>query len=144
MTNFFFSAPQLKRAPLGGTPMMRTILVLLSLLSRAASAAAQSPVRDTEASDARIDTAFVTSKDISPPVLIDCPSLPHTQRHGTVRVEMIVDTLGRPEPNSIKITATPDDSLSAIVLRTAPACHFKPGRYHRLTIRVPVQMPFTF
>ena len=124
--------------------MIRTILVLLSLLSRAASAAAQSPARDTGASHARLDTTFVTSKDISPAVLIDCPSLPHTQKHGTVQVEMIVDTLGQPEPNSINITATPDDSLSAIVLRTAPVCRFKPGRYHRHAIRVPIQMPFTF
>ena len=120
---------------------MRTTSLLLALLGVAPAAlAAQAHKPDTT----HVDTTFVRSKDISPPKLVTCPALPHTQKHGRVDVEMIIDTIGRPEPSSIKVTASPDDSLSAIAVRIAPDCRFKPGKYHHYRIRVLVTFPFTF
>jgi TonB-like protein len=122
--------------------MRTTSILLLALASMAAPAAIAA--QTTNPDSAHIDTTFVTSKDISPPRLIACPTPPHVQPHGIVQVSMIIDTLGHPEPASVKILTSDDDSLSAVALRTAPECRFKPGKYHRHKIRIAIALPFIF
>src|SRR5262245_35648306 len=120
---------------------MRTTTLSLVLIGFAASALkGQSPGPDST----HVDTTFVGIKDISPPQLIRCPQLPHTTIRGTVQISMTVDTLGHPESGSVKVKSSDDDSLKVMALRLAPECRFKPGRYRRHAIRVPVTLPFSF
>ncbi|HXF96722.1 MAG TPA: energy transducer TonB [Gemmatimonadales bacterium] len=63
---------------------------------------------------------------------------------GTVIVQVVIDTMGRAEPNSIKIIRSPnpgfDQPVKNAVLRTL----FRPARVHGRAVRVLVQIPYNF
>ena len=63
---------------------------------------------------------------------------------GRVLVQAIVDTLGRVEPNSIKVLQSPnpgfDQSATSYVLKAL----FRPARVHGRAVRVLIQIPVAF
>lgn len=63
---------------------------------------------------------------------------------GTVIVQVVIDTMGRAEPNSIKVIRSPnpgfDQPVRSAVLRTL----FRPARVHGRAVRVLVQIPYNF
>ncbi len=71
------------------------------------------------------------------------------RRHvaGVVEVSVIIDTLGRAEPASVRIEQLPDSGLAAPVTEMVLASRFSPGRHHGRVVRVmtfmqiPVQPP---
>lgn len=63
---------------------------------------------------------------------------------GRVMVQAIIDTLGRAEPNSVKVLQSPnpgfDQSAKTYVLKTL----FRPARVHGRAVRVLVQLPIDY
>jgi len=63
---------------------------------------------------------------------------------GRVMVQMIVDTLGRPEPESIQFAMVPDPGFVQPVLDYLAAARFRPARRRGRPVRVLVFLPFDF
>ncbi len=63
---------------------------------------------------------------------------------GRVMVQAIIDTLGRAEPNSIKVLQSPnpgfDQSAKTYVMKTL----FRPARVHGRAVRVLIQIPIDY
>ena len=126
--------------------MMRAISLTLAFAACATtgSTPGQGPEPDVQSPSAHVDTTFITERDVSRPVLISCPTLPRSVNRGIVELSMIIDTLGRPEPGSLKVVSSTDVSLSNTALRIAPLCRFKPGSYRGHALRLRVQVPLNF
>jgi TonB family protein len=64
------------------------------------------------------------------------------RRHpdGLVQIEAIIDTAGRAEPASVRVTSTPDSGLIDPARRMMLASQFTPGRVKGTAVRVMVQM----
>jgi TonB family protein len=70
--------------------------------------------------------------------------LKQAQIQGRVLVQAVVDTLGRAEPNSIKILQSPnpgfDQPAKTLVLKSL----FRPARVHGRAVRVQINIPIDF
>jgi len=81
---------------------------------------------------------------LSGPTLQFPELLRQAQIQGRVMVQAIVDTLGRAEPNSVKVLQSPnpgfDQSAKSYVLKAL----FRPARLHGRTVRVLIQIPVDF
>jgi TonB family protein len=70
--------------------------------------------------------------------------LKQAQIQGRVMVQAVVDTLGRAEPNSIKILQSPnpgfDQPAKTLVLKSL----FRPARVHGRAVRVQINIPIDF
>lgn len=66
------------------------------------------------------------------------------QIQGRVLVQAVIDTMGRAEPNSVKVLKSPnpgfDESAKHYILRTL----FRPARVHGRAVRVLIQLPVDF
>ena len=86
----------------------------------------------------------------SGPTAIYCPppeypaSLRGSGIQGRVRVELVVDTLGRPEPATIRAVTSPNDSLSKAAVDAMQTCLFTPARAQGRAVRVLIQIPIDF
>ena len=63
---------------------------------------------------------------------------------GVVMVEGVVDTLGRFERGSLRVTASPHPQLSASAIESMAGALFRPGRVYGRAVRVLVQVPVQF
>ncbi|MGH7700992.1 MAG: energy transducer TonB [Gemmatimonadales bacterium] len=63
---------------------------------------------------------------------------------GTVIVQVIVDTMGRAEPNSIRIIRSPNPGFDQPVKSAVQRALFRPARVHGRAVRVLVQIPYNF
>jgi protein TonB len=63
---------------------------------------------------------------------------------GTVVVQVVIDTMGRAEPNSIKIIRTPNAGFDTPTKNAVRQALFRPARVHGRAVRVLVQIPFNF
>jgi TonB family protein len=63
---------------------------------------------------------------------------------GQVVVQLIVDTLGHPEPASVRAVESPHDSLSVAARAAVLGCEFVPGRVRQRPVRVLIQLPVKF
>lgn len=63
---------------------------------------------------------------------------------GTVIVQVIVDTMGRAEPKSIKIIRSPNPGFDQPVKSAVQRALFRPARVHGRAVRVLVQIPYNF
>ena len=63
---------------------------------------------------------------------------------GTVIVQVVIDTAGRAEPNSIKIIRSPNPGFDAPTKNAVRQSLFRPARVHGRPVRVLVQIPFNF
>jgi TonB family protein len=81
---------------------------------------------------------------LSGPIPVYPELLKQAQIQGRVLVQAIVDTLGRAEPNSVKVLQSPnpgfDQSAKTYVLKAL----FRPARVHGRAVRVLIQIPIDF
>ena len=63
---------------------------------------------------------------------------------GRVMVQFILDTLGRVEPQSLKVIETANAGFNHVVIEHMLAARFRPARYHGRAVRVLLKMPFDF
>jgi TonB family protein len=70
--------------------------------------------------------------------------LKQAQIQGTVSVQAVIDTLGRAEPNSIRVVATPNPGFNASAIDAMRRSLFRPGRVHGRAVRVLISLPFLF
>jgi TonB family protein len=84
------------------------------------------------------------------PTVVRCPPVtyPETLRRaavqGQVVVALIVDTLGHPEPSSLRAVKSPHDSLSIAALQAVQGCEFTAARLRGRAVRVLIQLPLDF
>jgi len=84
------------------------------------------------------------------PTVIQCPPVTYPQKlrkagvHGRVVFQLIVDTLGHPEPRSVQVIESPHDSLTVAAHHAVLGCDFTPARVHGRAVRVLIQLPFVF
>lgn len=72
------------------------------------------------------------------------PALRKLGIEGTVRVRFVVDTLGRVEPASVDVRASPHEALSESVRAVLPRLRFAPAQVAGRPVRQLVEMPFVF
>jgi TonB family protein len=63
---------------------------------------------------------------------------------GQVLVQIVIDTMGRAEPNSLKIIRSPDPGFDEPVKNAVMGAQFRPGRVHGRPVRVLVAIPYNF
>ena len=121
-------------------------VVLAATLALALPAAGQRPDANAPAVDGPVLEAVVEEKPavLSAPKLVYPDLLRQAGIQGRVIVQAIIDTMGRADPNSVKILQSPnpsfDESAKNYVLKTL----FRPARLHGRAVRVLVQVPVTF
>src|SRR3989440_2854689 len=70
--------------------------------------------------------------------------LKQAQITGRVLVQAIVDTLGRAEPNSVKVLQSPNPGFDQSAKNYVTKCLFRPARVHGRAVRVLIQIPIDF
>ena len=63
---------------------------------------------------------------------------------GRVLLEVVLDTIGRAEPSSIKIVQSPSPGFDGPVTRWALRALFRPARLHGRAVRVLIQIPIDY
>jgi protein TonB len=63
---------------------------------------------------------------------------------GRVVVQLVVDTMGKAEPNSIKIMSSPNPAFNELVKNSVLRTTFRPGRVSGRAVRVLIELPFDF
>ncbi|HEX9705650.1 MAG TPA: energy transducer TonB [Gemmatimonadales bacterium] len=63
---------------------------------------------------------------------------------GTVIVQVVIDTMGRAEPTSLRIVRSPNPGFDQPVKNAVLRALFRPARVHGRAVRVLVQIPFNF
>ena len=59
-------------------------------------------------------------------------------------VQAIIDTMGRVEPNSLKITQTANPGFNESAKQTVVKSLFRPARVYGKAVRVLIQLPVTY
>jgi TonB family protein len=72
------------------------------------------------------------------------PLLQQAGIEGTVMVQAIIDTMGRVEPNSIKITQTANPGFNESAKTTVLKSLFRPARVYGKAVRVLIQIPIAY
>jgi periplasmic protein TonB len=63
---------------------------------------------------------------------------------GRVVVQLVVDTMGKAEPNSVKIISSPNPAFNELVKNSVLHTTFRPGRVRGRAVRVLIELPFDF
>lgn len=72
------------------------------------------------------------------------PLLQQAGIEGTVMVQAIIDTMGRVEPNSIRIAQTANPGFNESAKQTVLKSLFRPARVYGKAVRVLIQIPITY
>jgi TonB family protein len=72
------------------------------------------------------------------------PLLQQAGIEGTVTVQAIIDTMGRVEPSSIKITQTANPGFNESAKATVLKSLFRPARVYGKAVRVLIQIPIAY
>jgi TonB family protein len=84
------------------------------------------------------------------PVLLAAPPPVYPPRlravgvQGRVDVQLVVDTLGRPEGGSFRVVHSDNPGLEAPAIESLRGAHFRPARVYGRAVRVLVQVPVEF
>lgn len=84
------------------------------------------------------------------PVMLTHPAInyPEVLRQagieGRVLVEAVLDTLGRAEPGSLRVTASPNPMFDREALAVVLGSRYRPGRAEGRAVRVRIQVPVSF
>ena len=120
----------------------RSALTVIATLACAHSAPASAKQDDGQ--------IFLAGIVDSAPAIIHCapPSYPDTLRQagiqGRVLLQLIIDTLGRPERASLRALTSPHDLMASTAINAMQACQFTPARVRGRAVRVLVQIPLDF
>jgi TonB family protein len=91
-----------------------------------------------------VDVVQEKPERLAGPPLVYPPLLQQAGIEGTVMVQAIIDTMGRVEANSIKITQTANpgfnESAKTVVLKSL----FRPARVYGKAVRVLIQIPILY
>jgi protein TonB len=63
---------------------------------------------------------------------------------GRVLIELVIDTVGRPERGSLRVLTATHQLFEAPARETAASCRYRPGRIQGRAVRVRVQVPINF
>lgn len=119
--------------------MLRPLTPILAVLTLAGTASAQTD-----------STRLPQDPDVEPPVLVSVlrPAFPRELQRlgieGHVIVEVIVDTLGRPDRRSVRIVRSTDRRLEDPAREAVVRARFRPGRFAGLPARLPYRMTIAF
>jgi len=119
------------------------LAIVVALASRARAAHAQD-------SASAAGKAFAAEELQERPTVLSRPPLhyPDSLRRagidGRVVIRVIVDTLGRPEPNSLEVLESPDSGLTAVAKEFALGSTFRPARRHGQAVPAWVKVPVVF
>ena len=93
-----------------------------------------------------VDNVAITPVLLRQPAPIYPESLRHTGGgvRGTVWLHLVLDTLGRPEPESVRVDSSPNVGLNESARVVALASVFSPGEDERVRVRTAVDLPVTF
>lgn len=72
------------------------------------------------------------------------PLLMQAGIEGTVMVQAIIDTMGRVEPSSVKVTQTANPGFNESAKQTVLKSLFRPARVYGKAVRVLIQLPVTY
>ncbi len=137
---------------------MRSILALslVSVLACARPAPERQPAAlpPRDSTQTPISAAQTAKPPIFLPVLLDSKlrvlesplppsldSLARAVKPGRVAVQFVVDTMGVPEPGSVRVLTSPDTALSRAAAAAVLLWRFRPGRVHGHAVRVLVEVP---
>ena len=81
---------------------------------------------------------------LSGPTLQYPELLRQAQIQGRVRVQAIIDTLGRAEPPSVKVLQSPNPGFDQSAKSYVTKALFRPARVHGRAVRVLLQVPVDF
>jgi TonB family protein len=81
---------------------------------------------------------------VSGPRLVYPEMLRRAGISGRVLVQTIIDTTGRAEPGSIRVTRTDHPGLNASAIDYVSGAHFRPARLHGRAVRVLIYLPIDF
>jgi TonB family protein len=97
-------------------------------------------------SDAVLSVDVVQEKPerLAGPPPVYPPLLQQAQIEGTVLVQAIIDTMGRVEPNSIKITSSANPGFNESAKQAVSKSLFRPARVYGKAVRVLIQIPITY
>lgn len=97
-------------------------------------------------SDAVLSVDVVQEKPqrLAGPPPVYPPLLQQAQIEGTVMVQAIIDTMGRVEPNSIKVTSTANPGFNESAKQSVAKSLFRPARVYGKAVRVLIQIPITY
>ena len=140
---------------------MRSILALslVSVLACARPAPERQPAAlpPRDSTQMPVSAAQATKPPVFLPVVLDSKpraiesplppsldSLARAVKPGRVMVEFIVDTMGVPEPGSVRVLTSPDTALSRAAAAAVLLWRFRPGRVHGHPVRVLVEVPLDF
>ncbi len=85
-----------------------------------------------------------------PPEILSAPTLRYPRWleqagiEGRVIVQLILDTLGRAEPSSVKVIQTPNAGFDSTAMNYVLRARFKPGTVHGRPVRVLLNLPIDF
>jgi TonB family protein len=97
-------------------------------------------------SDAVLSVDVVQEKPerLAGPQPVYPPLLQQAGIEGTVTVQAIIDTMGRIEPNSLKIMQTANPGFNESAKQTVLKSLFRPARVYGKAVRVLIQIPITY
>ncbi len=81
---------------------------------------------------------------LSAPPLRYPPRLQQARIQGRVVVQLILDTLGRAEPSSVKVIQSPDSGFDQQATAYVLHARFSPARNHGRAVRVLLNIPIDF
>ena len=128
-----------------------------TLAKHKSDSSSRSPSEDSSGTGAEGDDKMRTNAEVfmeaiveEKPAVLSGPTLQYpallrqAQIQGRVLIQAIIDTLGRAEPNSVKVLQSPnpgfDQSAKTYVLNAL----FRPARVHGRAVRVLLQIPVDF
>jgi TonB family protein len=97
-------------------------------------------------SDAVLSVDVVQEKPerLAGPVPVYPPLLSQAGIEGVVMVQAIIDTMGRVEPNSLKIVQTANPGFNESAKQTVLKSLFRPARVYGKAVRVLIQIPINY
>lgn len=81
---------------------------------------------------------------LSGPIPVYPELLKQAQIQGRVMVQAVIDTLGRAEPNSVKILQSPNPGFDQSAKNYVLKALFRPARVHGRAVRVQINIPIDF
>jgi TonB family protein len=91
-----------------------------------------------------VDVVQEKPERLAGPLPVYPPLLQQAGIEGVVMVQAIIDTMGRVEPNSLKITQTANPGFNESAKQTVLKSLFRPARVYGKAVRVLIQIPINY